>query len=118
MTRVFSLLAASALALVLGCAPSPVPADETPIHSLSPDACAARGGSMMAAGMLGRVQCVVPYSDAGRRCTDGAQCQGDCRADLEAGPEAREGRCQADSRPFGCYAVMENGRAGPALCVD
>lgn len=97
--------------------------------------CKARNGEMQRVGMLGTWQCIVRYADAGQRCTDGDQCQGDCRAtvDLPAPPasgtpapparttprpDPTEGVCQASSNYFGCYAVIEDGRARPMICVD
>jgi Uncharacterized lipoprotein len=95
--------------------------------------CAARGGEMRRLGRMGREYCVVKYADAGKPCTDGAQCQGECRADANlppppasgapapgptpVPPAATAGRCQADSDPFGCYTRIENGR-GTTICVD
>lgn len=84
--------------------------------------CAARGGRMLPQGRMQTPQCVVTYADAGRRCTDGDQCQGDCRvADVGAAPPAgaaAAGQCQADSSRFGCYAAVEDGKAEAAICVD
>lgn len=63
---------------------------------------------------------MVRYSDAGRPCSTGEQRYGD-RIETAPFPEAgasASGRCQADSRPFGCYARVENGKATPAICVD
>lgn len=70
--------------------------------------------------MLGHWACVMPYTDAGRPCTDGAQCQGDCRATGPVGRpgEAATGVCQADTSPFGCFTRVENGRSAGTLCVD
>ncbi|WP_374514089.1 hypothetical protein [Brevundimonas sp.] len=83
--------------------------------------CEARGGRMLPQGRMQTLQCVVSYADAGKRCTDGDDCLGDCRveeAPFPAAGAAAAGRCQADSGRFGCYATVENGRAGPAICVD
>lgn len=83
--------------------------------------CAARGGTMQAVGRAQTMQCVVKYADAGKRCTTGSDCAGDCRVEQSPFPEAGAaavGVCQADSRPFGCYAKVENGKATPAICVD
>ena len=84
-------------------------------------ACAGRGGVLERVGRMQSLQCVIRYADAGRRCTSGDQCQGDCRVsdgfDAPASQPAA-GVCQATSSQFGCYAVIENGRASPAICVD
>src|SRR5690606_34167671 len=43
--------------------------------------CAARGGKMLPQGRMQSLRCVVSYSDAYQRCTDGDDCQGDCRVE-------------------------------------
>lgn len=85
-------------------------------------ACEAKGGKVLATGMMGNFNCVVPYSDGGKDCTTGEDCMGDCRADPEDKPGKDgklHGRCQRDSTPFGCYAIIEQGKVeGAPLCVD
>lgn len=85
-------------------------------------ACAARGGKMLAQGRLQTLRCVINYADAGKRCTDGDDCLGDCRIeDVGGAPRAGAaavGQCQASNNPFGCYTVVEGGKAEPTLCVD
>jgi hypothetical protein len=116
-----ALVAVLALALA-SCAPAPG-LDEAPgaVQSLSPTACAARGGTMTPVGRMQTMQCVVTYGDAGKACTDGAQCQGDCRADpavtLREGQSAR-GVCQASSNRFGCFTTIKGGKAEATLCID
>ncbi|WP_426037257.1 hypothetical protein [Brevundimonas sp. DC300-4] len=82
-------------------------------------ACAARGGEIMRVGRLQTSRCVVPFPDAGKVCRDGDDCLGDCRAET-AGPRegAVTGVCAPNDLPFGCNTPVENGRAGPTLCVD
>lgn len=77
---------------------------------------------MMAVGRLQSMQCVISYADAGTVCTDGDQCEGDCRIE-EQSPHPMEGtsvtgRCQATSAPFGCFTRVEDGKAAATLCVD
>ena len=93
--------------------PAASPAEET--------ACAAAGGDWRREGMLGSWMCVMPHADAGRSCTDGSQCRGDCRLADDARPPQGgpvTGVCQADTSPFGCFTRVENGRAAATLCVD
>lgn len=121
-----------ALAIVLLAACQPMPqagaidtADVPPAVSV-PDTgpsqtCAQRGGAMKPVGRAQTVQCVVSYEDAGKRCTDGDQCRGDCRVETTPFPEtgaSAAGQCQAESTTFGCYAKVEDGKALPAICVD
>jgi len=85
-------------------------------------ACAARGGKMLPQGRMQTLRCVVAYADAGRRCTDGDQCAGDCRiADVGAAPRAGQaavGQCQANNTRFGCFTTVEDGKAEATLCID
>ncbi|MDQ7812542.1 hypothetical protein [Brevundimonas sp.] len=95
-------------------------ATQTPADEAA--ACAARGGKMLPQGRMQTLQCLVSYSDAGQRCTDGDDCQGGCRIeDVANAPRAGAavvGQCQATSSPFGCYTPVENGKAEAAICVD
>jgi len=98
------------------------PAVSTPVerpHTLNAQQCQAAGGTMRPVCMMGTVQCVVPYADAGRPCRDGDDCQGACRAEsMEPSRGPVTGRCQATSDPCGCFANVEDGRVDAALCVD
>ncbi|WP_420479000.1 hypothetical protein [Brevundimonas sp. FT23028] len=84
--------------------------------------CARAGGKMLPQGRMQSVRCVITYADAGRRCTTGSDCQGDCRVEDAAGAPhagaAAVGTCQRDSSRFGCYTTVENGKAEATLCVD
>jgi putative hemolysin len=91
------------------------------LENATPAECATRGGTMKPVGRAQTMQCVVAYADAGKRCTTGSDCQGDCRvedAPFPAAGASAVGRCQADSQPFGCHATVENGRATAAICID
>ena len=114
---------------LVACAPAVAPEAveaETPAtapvqspHTLDAAQCQAAGGEMRPVCMMGTVQCVVRYSDAGRACRDGDDCQGACRAaDMAPAPGPVVGRCQATSNPCGCFANVEDGRIDAALCVD
>jgi hypothetical protein len=129
------LLAISFLTLLSACAPEstgPYPdvASEASRSYLEPQrpsaeeraACESRRGEMRREGMLGSYQCVIPFTDAARRCTDGDQCLGDCRVspNVASPPPGQSvvGQCQIDSSPFGCNTSIEDGKAQPTLCVD
>lgn len=114
-----SILATAALALSLltACAPSaPAPA---PTAEASEAACVARGGVIQRGGKLQLPTCVTPYADAGKACTDKAQCQGACILEGNLEPQTSvTGQCQKTSQQFGCYARVENGQTTGAICVD
>lgn len=113
---------------LIACAPAVAPAGPdggeavTPVqspHTLNAAQCQSAGGTMRPVCMMGAVQCVIQYADAGRTCRDGDDCQGACRAQsMEPSPGPVTGRCQATSDPCGCFANVENGRIDAALCVD
>jgi len=123
-----ALWLAAGLALA-ACSPTPAPepvvpaaeAPEPPTMSVSASACTARGGEMQQVGRMQSWQCVVKYADAGKRCTDASQCEGQCEiagnSGIAAGTAAT-GVCQADSNRFGCRTTVEKGKAGNTLCID
>ena len=124
-------LAVLAAALLAGCSTGDVPPTDGDRPEIYADAstgvltreqaerCRAAGGEVRRGGLAGFEQCVYAFADAGTACTDGSQCEGQCRAvgDTAFG-EPVAGVCQADSSPFGCYAEVEDGLATAALCVD
>lgn len=88
----------------------------------SPDAaaCLAKGGVIRPVCLSQTLQCVIPYPDAGRPCTDRSQCKGECRAvSPRSGQGARaKGVCQANNDPCGCRTLIIKGRIGPSTCAD
>ncbi|WP_448134785.1 hypothetical protein [Stenotrophomonas rhizophila] len=123
LTLLLSLLLA-----VAGCASTttpggPVPADgattATPA-TLDAAACRQAGGALTPLGRLQRVQCVVPYADAGKACSAKADCTGQCLAQGEVAPGAKaQGLCQVDiSQNFGCRQRIDGGVALGTICVD
>lgn len=99
---------------------APVGASGAPAQVTDKAACEASGGSWTRQGRMQAYMCVTGYADAGKACTDGDQCQGDCRLSPEDRPTSgtATGQCQANSVPFGCFTRVENGRAAQTLCVD
>lgn len=127
------ILIAVAALLMAACQPMPVNEGGTDLAQVTPAsqsvagtedaaACAAGGGKMLPQGRMQTVRCVITYADAGRRCTDGDDCSGDCRvSDVTNAPNAGAsavGQCQASSSRFGCYTTVEGGKAEATICVD
>lgn len=83
-------------------------------------ACTTAGGTVQRRGRLGMEQCVHPFADAGKACTDTSQCEGKCvgSAGSASASEKVSGQCQADDRLFGCYSEIRDGKAAYAICVD
>lgn len=96
-------------------------ADTVPaVAALDAAACTAKGGELRPLGRLQRVQCVVPYADAGKTCNAKADCSGQCLVigEVVAGSPA-SGVCQRDaSENFGCRQRIDGGVAQGTLCVD
>ena len=124
-----SLLALFAAAALVSCAPTGAPPGPTEDLSVEPGqtptavqtaACAAAGGAYGQGGLGGFWHCVIPYADAGKPCSDAADCEGACLAPPNQSPVRGEapGRCAASNSQFGCYSRVENGVVGPGLCVD
>ncbi|WP_312316487.1 hypothetical protein [Stenotrophomonas sp.] len=129
------ILILSALLMLAGCATTapdttasssdnaPVPALGGAADAAAAEAdCAAVGGQLMPLGRLQRVQCVVPYADAGKSCRTKSDCSGQCLAsgDTEVAPgSAATGVCQRDiSQNFGCRQRIDGGLAQGTICVD
>jgi len=85
------------------------------------EACQSIGGTMQPQGMAGCFSCVQQYSDGGQVCTDGSECQGDCRGwmDMEQ-TEGGEfaGECAYDDSIFGCYSIIKEGKQVSGGCID
>ena len=127
------ILMAAAVLLLAACQPMPASDAPTELAQVSPaaqsvagsqdaTACAAAGGKMLPQGRMQTVRCVISYADAGRRCSDGDDCTGDCRVGDVANPPSAGanavGQCQVSSSRFGCYTTIENGKAEATICVD
>ncbi len=116
------------VALMLsGCAPSSPATDTSAVPSpplslpANEASCQRAGGQMERVGRSQTLQCVVSYADAGKSCTSGDQCAGDCRAGqgIDVAPgQPVAGYCQANSNRFGCSTKVENGRAQSTICID
>jgi hypothetical protein len=120
-----SMLLPLSVLFLAGCTPAPPveppPPQLGPASSLDPVSCKREGGAMKRVGRLQTLQCVIAYADAGKSCSSGSECAGDCRA--EQGLDVRPGQqvagiCQATSDQFGCSTQVENGRAQSTICID
>lgn len=117
-------LVVAGLVLLAACAPV-AQEDAAPVGpnsvmaSAAAAECRAGGGVVQRRGRLQAELCVRPFADAGKTCTDGDQCAGDCITETAHQDGAQvTGQCQADDRPFGCFARVEDGRATGGICID
>jgi hypothetical protein len=131
--RVLMVVAALAMA---ACSPSALqpPADPAPAAapasgpaSTAPPgaeqaSCVAKGGEWRPVCRMQQPACVVTFADAGKACSDGDDCAGDCMAKSDAGfaaeGKAVAGFCAVNSDPCGCKQTVEDGKATAAICID
>ncbi|MFC0153656.1 hypothetical protein ACFFJ4_08440 [Xanthomonas dyei] len=92
-----------------------------PANAVSADAaaCTAKGGQLRPVGRMQIPRCIVPYADAGKTCTDKADCSGDCLVtSIVPTGTVTTGTCQRDSDRFGCRQAVVGGKGQAALCID
>lgn len=118
-----------ALLLAVACAPvseptPTLPVGQPPARDAAAAICADQGGHLERVGKLQALRCIITYADAGKACTDGAQCLGKrCMGDFEDATAAAPatatatGTCTATNNPFGCQTIVEAGVAR-TICVD
>jgi hypothetical protein len=123
-----NLIILAAFAIAAACTPAPPtpPEAPTPAQTSSPApsadeaSCAATGGSWQPVCRMQKPTCVITYADAGKACTSGDQCAGDCVSSGDSIPagEAASGICSTNSDPCGCRTKIEDGKSVGTLCVD
>ncbi len=119
------IVAACSFGLV-GCSPTAEPATLSGAsvgvaQTANAAECARSGGALKPVGRLQTMQCVIAFADAGKNCTSGSECLGDCRAaqDAPVSPDRIvAGTCQPTNNRFGCNTRVENGRAQSTVCID
>lgn len=88
--------------------------------------CIAKGGRVATFGLLNGEGCVLPMKDAGKKCTDGSQCDGGtCFLDerklgFKAPKRGQKvvGQCAATNFTFGCAWRVSKGQSSVPMCVD
>ena len=88
----------------------------TPVETLTQQECLAKGGVWQKWGLGAKLEsCQIPANDADKSCYDGSECDlGNCISYDDKLP----GRCAMYKYMSGCYSIVTNRQAGPALCVD
>ena len=98
------------------------------------EACEAKGGKWLPDCRPNERRCLMPYSDAGKRCTDSSQCESNmCITDLEVvckvdsgcpepqvpkPGEPAVGICKRNNERCGSFYEIKNGIAQPPRHVD
>lgn len=121
-----AIVAVSATLLAFSPAIAQIPTEECRSEELLADdpgceACIAQGGRWIRAGLRQRLFCLMPMADAGKSCSDGAQC--DSRWCQYQGPnknptEPVVGTCAADNNPYGCGKSVVQGKYKRRTCAD
>lgn len=123
--RLAILMGALGAITLSACTPATPPQPQAGGQSFARDmsaadrtACTSAGGRVERRGRLGAELCVRPFADAGKVCTDSAQCQGKCVSQGNAETPVQAGQCQADDRLFGCFSEIKGGKPAYTICVD
>ena len=90
------------------------------------ESCEALGGRWGSIGLSLNEKCNLPTSDAGKECSNSAECEGSCIAELSEedwdkavrGIVYTKGKCTAWKITVGCQAFVEDGKVEGILCVD
>jgi len=59
--------------------------------------------------------CQVPATDSGNACIDGAECAYDC---VTSDTKSTSGTCSQYKKEFGCFSLINKGKAEPMICYD
>src|SRR5690349_3676210 len=114
------MIRVAALFLVLTTVSSCAPNESERPDSVAAKACV--GGFMAQRGLTPWPTCIIPFADAGKSCTDKADCRGQClvkyERNLALGSPA-VGQCQAEEPAVGCFAQVRQGAVATGFrCID
>ncbi len=122
-----------AVIAVAACSPAAGPSPSEPVHASvaapatsAPPAdearCTANGGEWRPVCRMQQPACVTKFADAGKICSDGDDCAGDCLAKSDAGfvqgGMPVTGLCAVNDDPCGCKQTVEDGKATTTICID
>jgi putative hemolysin len=122
--RIRVVIAALVVAACSPAAEPPAPAEPAPTATPAADqaSCIAKSGEWRPVCRMQQPACVMTFADAGKACTDGDDCAGDCMAPNSAGfaPTGAtvSGVCAVNDDPCGCKQTVESGKATAAICID
>ncbi|MFA6382262.1 MAG: hypothetical protein WCX08_03305 [Candidatus Buchananbacteria bacterium] len=71
--------------------------------------CTKQGGNWITGSSEYGSKCIIPYSDAGKKCTSSDQCLGQCVTNIIS-QLGKEGICQKDNDNQGCFNAIESER--------
>ena len=128
MSRIRALTVLIAVCLVCGCSSwrdwrmqkSVERSRAAALAKIDQEQCKAEGGVVRGVGMFGTPACVKPFQDAGKICSDKAECQGLCMAPESSVVGSHStGTCQKDTHDiYGCYDKIESSTVVAGICLD
>jgi putative hemolysin len=71
--------------------------------------CKEQGGTWIVGSSEFGAKCILPYADAGKKCTSSNQCEGDCVTNVIS-QLGKEGICQKNDGTQGCFNPIESDR--------
>ncbi len=90
------------------------------LSQIDVETCEANGGRVRGVCMFGTPACVIPFSDAGKPCSDSSECEGFCWNEdwgLEQGDNAT-GQCTANAQDCKCGVEILAGIVDGGICED
>lgn len=91
-------------------APEAAPLVTEELKTAAQKACEKKGNHWVKAGKSGASACMQRMKDAGKRCVNGTQCQGECLA--------RSMTCSPYQPLFGCNEILQDNGVRMTLCID
>jgi hypothetical protein len=82
--------------------------------------CERNGGYVQGVCMFGIPACIIPFSDAGKPCSDSSECEGLCWNEdwgLRQGDKAA-GQCTANAQECKCGVEIRGGVVDGGICED
>jgi hypothetical protein len=90
------------------------------LATIDVEECQANGGAVRGVCMFGIPACVIPYSDAGKACSDSSECEGLCWIEnwgMAQGTVAT-GHCTSNAQDCLCGVEVLNGKVDGGFCAD
>lgn len=90
------------------------------LREIDVDECEAQGGTVRGVCMFGTPACVVPFSDAGKPCSDSSECEGLCWNEDFGLPQGSvaTGQCSANAQDCKCGVEILAGKVNGGICED
>lgn len=128
LKKLFAILIITSAGLIGLTEPSYAKTAATPTAPTNKTDCEAAGGKWGGVGIFPAKVCNLPTKDAGKICSDGSECEGDCIAELSKSQLDQvmyshatfytKGKCTARRIVVSCHPVVRRGMVKGLLCRD